>query len=60
MKRMIRKILKWWRKEEKVDKISIVLGIIGLTYFLICWIDVITHNQINGYTYPWWNFFNLF
>lgn len=57
---MKKKLLIWWHKQEKADKIALVVGVIAITYFIVCWLNVITHNQVSGYTYPWWNFFRMF
>lgn len=57
---MIKKLIKWWKKQDKKDKIAMILGGIAITYFIICWLNVITNNQCSGYNYPWWNFLASF
>nr|DAP55412.1 MAG TPA: hypothetical protein [Caudoviricetes sp.] len=57
---MLKKLVKWWKKQDKKDKIAMILGGIAITYFIICWLNVITNNQSSGYNYPWWNFLASF
>ena len=48
---------KWWNKQDKGDKIAIIVGTIILIYFLMCWGNIVLHNQdMGGYEFPRWNF----
>lgn len=53
------RIRKWWKRYTKVDKLSFIVLATLITYFIICWINVITHNTTVGYTYPIWNIFHI-
>ena len=56
----MKNLIKWFTKQSKIDKVITVITVICVTYFVICWLDVITHNQLPGqYTYSWWNMFDV-
>ena len=57
---MIKKLIKWWKKQDKKDKIAMILGVIFITYVVICISNFNAHNQSSGYDYPAWNFFIYF
>lgn len=57
---MKKKLIKWWKKQDKKDKIAMILGVIFITYVVICISNVNAHNQSSGYDYPAWNFFIYF
>ena len=57
----MKNIIRWWNKQSTIDKIIAVVGIISITYMVICWANIICHNMIPGYQYPAWNiFYTLF
>lgn len=50
---------KWWGRYNRVDKISFIALVVLITYFIVCWVNVITHNQTAGCVYPVWNIFHI-
>lgn len=48
---------KWWNKHDTGDKIAIIVGTIALIYFVLCWGNIVLHNQdMGGHEFPKWNF----
>lgn len=47
-----------FRNWSKSDKVALVLGIVFVTYFAACIINVCSHNMLpENYNFPWWNIF---